>query len=85
MTSDAQDPTLHRLRRLPLLEPDCARSERVRRRCRTAIAERHLQAGRATASRRVTAVAVESGLAYGLSFGYLLGVIDDLLRVYMRR
>jgi hypothetical protein len=84
MTSDATDPILHTLQRLTVLEPEPERSARVRQRCRTALAERHLQ-GECWPSKRPTAVVLESGLTYGLSIGYLLAMIDDLLQLYMRR
>ena len=85
MTPDANDPTLRSLRRLTVLEPEPARSERVRLRCRAAISERQRQAERPTASQRFRAVALESGLTYGLSVSYFFAMIDDVLRVYMRR
>ena len=84
MTSEANDSTLRTLQRLTVLEPETARSERVRQRCRAALAERQLPAARSS-SRRSAAVVLESGLTYGLSVGYLFAMIGDLLRIYMRR
>jgi len=85
MTSQTNDPMLHTLRRLTVLEPGAARSERVRQRCRTTLAERQLQPGRSRGASRSAAVVLESGLTYGVSVGYLFAMINDLLRVYMRR
>ena len=83
MTCDANDPSLHALRHLTVLEPEPARSARVRYRCRAVLAER-LRGERPTA-RRFAATVFESGLMYGLSVGYLFAMIQDLLMVYMRR
>jgi hypothetical protein len=85
MTSETDDSTLHGLRRLTVLTPEPARSERVRRRCRATLGEQRLQEQRSRASRRPGAFVLESGLIYGLSVGYFAAVIGDLLRVYMRR
>ena len=84
MTYEENDPTMHRLRRLAVMEPDTAQSVRVRMRCRAAIAQRELHGERAMASRRFAAL-FESGLTYGLFVGYLSAMIHDLLRLYMRR
>ena len=84
MTYEENDLTMRRLRRLSVLEPNAGQSERVRIRCRAAIAERELRGEPAMASRRFNAL-FESGLTYGLLIGYLTGMIHDLLRLYMRR
>ncbi len=85
MTSDVNDPTLRNLRRLTVLEPERARSERVRMRCHAAISERRRQGERQPPPKRFRAVALETGLTYGLSVGYFFAMIDDVLRLYMRR
>jgi hypothetical protein len=85
MTREDNDLTLQRLVRLPVLEPNPARSERVRSRCHAALAQRQRQRERAIASRRVTARVLESGLMYALSVGYLYAMIHDVFLVYMRR
>ena len=82
MTREANDPPLDALRHLTVLEPEPARSERVRYRCRAALTER-LRGERPTPARRFAASVLESGM-YGLSVGYLFAMIQDLLRVYMR-
>jgi hypothetical protein len=84
MTSDGNDPILYALRRLTVLEPEPARSARVRQRCRAALVDRRLQR-QCPPSRRSAAAVLESGLTYGLSIGYLLAMIGDLLRIYVRR
>lgn len=84
MTCEANDPSLHALRHLTVLEPEPGRSEHVRYRCRAALTER-LHGERPTAARRFAAIVLESGLMYGLSVGYLFAMIQDLLLVYMRR
>jgi hypothetical protein len=73
------------LRRLTLLEPDQVRSERVRVRCRDAIAQPLPEGRRPTASGRFTAPILDSGLTYALSVGYLSALVHELLRVYLRR
>lgn len=85
MTSESDDLALETLRRVPVLEPDPARSTRVRQRCRAAFAGRRQQGERSGASRPSAAVRLEAGLMYGLSVGYLFALIGDLLRIYMRR
>jgi hypothetical protein len=88
MISEDNDLTLRRLRHLAVVEPDPARSERVRARCGAAIAsiaERQQQGRRPTASGRFTALVFELGLTYALSLGYLSAMMFDVLRVYMRR
>jgi hypothetical protein len=83
MRCEDNDPTLRTLGHLAVLEPDRARSDRVRMRCRAAIWQH--QNKTTMASGRPTALGLESVLTYALSVGYLSAVIHDLLRVYMRR
>jgi hypothetical protein len=86
MRSVDHDLTLHHLRRLAVLQPDAARSERVRMRCHAAIADRCPAPGaRALPPGRSRARVIESGLVWALSIGYVSAVIHDLLRVYLHR
>jgi hypothetical protein len=73
------------LRHLTLLEPDPVRSERVRERCRAAIAQPLPEGRRPIASGRFTAPVLDSGLTYSLCAGYLSALVLELLRVYLRR
>jgi hypothetical protein len=82
--TDTGDAILQRLSRLTVLHPDAVRSERVRVECRAAIDGRHSPRESASRPRRVTR-SLEAGLVYGLSSGYLVAMLVDLLRVYTRR
>ena len=85
MMPDDHDPTWHRLQRLTVIEPDPARSDRVRRRCRVAMAERPPHERHAIARPRYIGRILEPGLTYGLSVVYLSAIIYDVMRVYLRR
>ena len=85
MTSEIDDPTLQRLRRMIVLEPDPVRSRQVQMRCRAAITKPPRQGGRVIVPSRLKALALERGLTYGLCVGYLFALIHDVVRVYMRR
>jgi hypothetical protein len=82
MTPELNDPLLNRLRHLPIIEPDRLHSDRVRMRCR-AVAGEHINRGRPAKPLRTMVVA--SGLAYGFAAGYLLALVDDVVRLYLRR
>ncbi len=80
MTPD-HDPTMHLLGRLPPLEPNPARAERLRLRCRADLARR-----RARSERR--ALAVESGrrvlapvLVGGICILYVVALVGTALRL----
>jgi len=79
MTAD--EDVLRELRRLPALQPDEVWADRVRARCRAAIARRHLQFER---SKRApfSVRALESALVGGLGLIYLSAIINDVLRLY---
>jgi hypothetical protein len=83
MTCDAEDRVLQRLRHLQVLESAPDRQERVRARCRTALSEGHGLRDDSTTRPRV--LGIESGFAYSLSAAYLLAIIGDVLRIYLRR
>ena len=85
MNYEDTDRTVQRLRSLTVHEPDPARSERVRMRCRAVLVDRQVHGERVRGARRFTTFALESGLTLGLSVGYLSAMIYDLLRVYLRR
>jgi hypothetical protein len=94
MTFEKDDLTFRQLTRLTVLEPDTARSIRVRERCRAAIygapsAPNQCDAPSApnqeTASGRLIGILAEPGLTYALSVGYLVAVTVDVLRVFLRR
>jgi hypothetical protein len=82
MTPEDSDLTLRPLGRLAVVEPDRTRSERVRLRCRAAIAA---QPRRDAAAPRFTAIVLESGLMLGLSVVYLSAMIYDVVQVYIRQ
>ena len=80
MNSKAMDDaTLRALRRLPVIEPDRARAERVRHRCHALIAE---GAASEEASARFGGL-MEPVLAAVLCISYLFAVFQDLLRLYI--
>jgi hypothetical protein len=81
MTDEDGDPMLRTLRRLPVLEPDTSRAERVRTRCRSTIARRHEQAESPGRPRAFTAYALVPALVGGLCLMYLSAVVHDLLRL----
>jgi hypothetical protein len=74
---------LTRLAELPSAEPDSARAERIRVRCRTRLGQ---QAPRAPASRARGGVAarVWQTLIVVLGVGYMTEVVVQALRVYGR-
>ena len=82
---DDRDPTWHRLQCLTVIEPDPARSDRVRRRCRVAMAARPQHVQSAIAPPGYLGRILEPGLTYGLSVVYLSAIIYDVMRVYLRR
>ena len=82
MTHDELDMMLERQSRTAILEPDAHRAARVRGRCRAAMAarpERGQSAAFWPASR------LSSELGYALSAGYVIAMIIDLARLYLRR
>jgi hypothetical protein len=85
MTVESHDLTLRQLTRLAVLEPDRARSERVRECCRAAIAQRQRQGRPEKASGRLITYVSGSGLAYTLSVAYVSAMTLEVLRVFLRR
>jgi hypothetical protein len=85
MTFDAEDRIAHRLRQLTVLDSNPERRNRTRARCRAALTEHQPVSHHSIATPWVRAFGVESGLAYGLSAAYVVGIIADLLRIYLRR
>lgn len=82
MADDADDVTARLLSRLRVLEPDSARAERVRARCRDIIAKRQQRAASPVRSDSLTAVVLQPALIGGLCLSYLLGVAYDVIRLY---
>ncbi len=80
MTDHDCDPVLRSLERLPLLEPDQARAERVRARCRSGIS-RHRQRV-AHSERGADAALLEVTLVGVLCVMYLSAVVHDALRLH---
>jgi hypothetical protein len=85
MIDTHDDLTWQSLRRLRVLEPDAARADRLRLRCRAAMVEQQHRRDRQTAPRHERTSVLESALACGLSVGYLSAMVVDLLRLYLRR
>ena len=80
MTSGAtDDPILRMLADLPPPAPRADRSDRVRTRCRSAIARRH----RTRAGRSTTAKAVDAACFVVLGV-YLVGVVAEAVRLLGR-
>ncbi len=84
MSDEADEATLRRLRRLPVLEPDPARAERVRARCRDMLNRRQQRAERSTRPDRFTAVVLQPALVGSLGLSYLLAVLYDVIRLQGR-
>ena len=85
MSTDVTDLTLRALRTLPVLQLDPARSERVRLRCHAARAVPSPLVPRAPATRRFRTAAFGGLLTGVLSAGLVGALVQDLLRVYLRR
>ena len=69
------------LRNVPMLEPDAARADRVRARCRAAMAQRQQQAARSIRRAELTARVLEQVLVGGLCLIYLSAIVGDVLRL----
>jgi hypothetical protein len=86
MTAKCDDATLRTLRHVPVLQPDAARTERLRTRCHGVLARRHQQAERSkqrgTSYRTLT---LDAALLGALSVVYLLGLVYDVLRLHALR
>jgi hypothetical protein len=85
MTDENRDLMLRRLSSLAVLQPDSARSERVRRRCRAALDRGRGPDAGLHAPARVHRPALVSALTYALSAGLVVALVQDLVRVYWRR
>lgn len=79
------DPLLQRMERLAVIEADRERSQEVRLRCRRALREHRIALERNAAPRRARGIALDYGLTYGLCAAYFLGLVIDVLRLYLRR
>jgi len=77
------EPLIPILAKLPSAEPDPARAERIRTRCRARLARQatHASVVRRRATRRSTAQ-IWQPLIVGLGITYLTAVIVQALRVY---
>ncbi len=75
------DPLLKMLERLPRAEPAGTRAERVRARCRAALAGRHGRRDR----KRIETRRLWKPAVVGLSFVYLVQVVRHALHLYGMR
>jgi hypothetical protein len=73
--TEATDPMLQRLARLPSAAPDPARADRVRSRCHAALARRRAKDGAEAPPAAVAGRAVELALVAGFCLTYLAVVI----------
>jgi hypothetical protein len=81
-TDNADEATRLWFSKLRVLEPDPARAERVRARCRDTLAGRQQRAEDSTSPDGVTAVVLQPALVGGLCLIYLLGVVYDIIRLH---
>jgi type VI protein secretion system component VasF len=79
---EAEEELMRRLGSLRVTEPDAARRERVRSRCRTMLLQRRQRAERRRARRRLAARALEPALVGGLSASYVLAMLFVLLKLH---
>jgi hypothetical protein len=82
MTDDADAATAMWLSQLRVLEPDAARAERVRARCRDTMVRRQQHAESSARPDRLTAVVLQPALIGGLCLTYLLGVVYEVIRLH---
>jgi hypothetical protein len=82
MSGHDDDLMLRRLRGLAVLEPDATRTERARQRCHAVFAARQSRGGSSGANGRFRAAGL--GALATLVAGLVVGMIDDVLRVYLR-
>jgi IS5 family transposase len=85
MNAEVPDLMLRTLRNLPVLQPDAARSERVLLRCRAACPRPQTLDAGSRPTGHVHAAARRVLLVGALSAGLVAALIQDLLRVYLRR
>jgi hypothetical protein len=79
---EADEELLRRLARLPVVEPDAARVERVRARCHVALLQCRQEADRQTRRDGFAARVLAPALVGGLSASYLLAMLFVLLRLH---
>ena len=79
------DPVLQRMERLAVIAADRDRSQEVRLRCRRVLRENRIDLERDGAPRRARGIAFDYGLTYGLCAAYFLGLVIDVLRLYLLR
>ena len=84
MRLDSEDRLLNRMQHLPRIAGDGDRREEVRLRCRRALRENHRRRERRNAEPAVRGFVLDCRLAYGLCAAYFLGLIVDVLRLYVR-
>ena len=82
MTDEPVEATLGRLLRLRVLEPDPARADRIRTRCRDIVARRQPRTERGTRPDRFTGAVLQPALVAGLCLCYLLAVVYDVIRLH---
>jgi hypothetical protein len=80
-TDETEILTMHHLQHLRVMEPDVARAERVRARCRAAIIRRQPKADNSTSSAAYARLVIESAVIGALCAGYLFAVARDVLRL----
>jgi hypothetical protein len=85
MTFDIDDPVLKRVHRLAVLDADGNRREEVRLRCRRTLGENRRRSERRASARPAPGRALDYGLTYGLCAAYFLGLVVDVLRLYLRQ
>jgi hypothetical protein len=86
MTQNEQDDlVMAQFARLAVLEPNAARAERHRVRCRRALTRRQLSALRTKRAMAVTARVMEAVLVVTFSAAYLTAVIHDVVRLLEKR
>ena len=79
MTVDEEDALLRRLKRLPAIEPDAARAERVRAGARATLERRRQRAEMRANSPRATRRVLEPALMAGFCVSYLFALILDAI------
>jgi hypothetical protein len=75
------DWTFHRVCDLRVIQPDPARADEVRRRCRAVLHVKPPQSARATRRMQVPGLIIVVALSAGLA----VGMIQDVVQVYLRQ
>jgi hypothetical protein len=83
VSTDEIDPILTGTKRLPVLTPDPEWSAQLRARCRARIAQRARPAPPSPGSGDLAASILPTALVGSFSGLYLLGVVYDVVRLYL--